>query len=91
MDVGGEVVPKLGGQVQPIIHASLRIPIKGDLKSGSHVHDPPVGVSRTFNGRPPLADASFLANVDFLTRADEPDHDTPLRNALGKLDKVFGL
>jgi hypothetical protein len=46
---------------------------------------------RVLDGLAPLADAGFLADVDFLSCADEANDDAPLGNAIGKFNEQLGF
>jgi hypothetical protein len=52
----------------------------------------PLGSSgRVLNGPAPLADAGLLADMDFLSCADEANDDAPFGNAIGKLNEQLGF
>src|SRR5687768_5538030 len=46
-------------------------------------------IPRRFNCLSPLLEAGFFTNVDFLTASDEPDHNTPLGDAVRESHKLF--
>ena len=55
------------------------------------VHLPDIGIRALEQGAGPERKARFLAEVDFLPVADQPDNDRPVRLAFGEFDEVLRL
>src|SRR5688500_15690966 len=58
---------------------------------GWRVNRPLFRLSRAFDRPSPLNQPCFLADVNFLPRSDQADHDAPPGDATGELYEVLGF
>ncbi len=84
--------PDLGVEIELVRTRNGELISLEDGQHGGRSVDLPLArVGGTLDGMPPLHEAGFFPDMDFLAPADQPDYDAPLRDSLGKLDEVFRL
>src|SRR4051794_26954829 len=78
-----QVEAQFGVEVQCRLQVERhRTVLEGVGHGEGSVYRPFVRTSSTFDGPTPLDESCLLADVDLLSASNQPDHDTPLRNAL---------
>jgi hypothetical protein len=91
VNIVGEVISEFGRQMEPRLNTTIRERFECCRGFWRAMDRPVARIPGAFNRRLPLADPGFLSNVNFLTRSNQPNDHTPLRDALGELDKVVRL